>query len=190
MISMLTKIAPCINKRLITKMTLVACLRKSVPCHIYAICNYSVYRWYRQFSWWKLSLYDIIALALQWHPMGVMDMLHKSPYPTLYAHFSYKIAHCGIFVWRIVEFVRWVCSLAFPLYFQTLVQDNDKEDIKFRITDPLCRGIHRWPVGSPHKGPEMQKAFPCYDVIMWVGPSSSSHLCLRLLVNVKCYALV
>ena len=28
------------------------------------------------------------------------------------------------------------------------------------------RGIHRWPVDSPHKGPVMQKALPRHDVIM------------------------
>ena len=28
------------------------------------------------------------------------------------------------------------------------------------------RGIHRWPVNSPHKGPVMQKMFPFDDVIM------------------------
>ena len=31
---------------------------------------------------------------------------------------------------------------------------------------PLVRGIHRWPVDSPHKGPVIWKAFPCHDVII------------------------
>ena len=30
----------------------------------------------------------------------------------------------------------------------------------------FVRGIHRWPVNSPHKGPVMQKMFPFDDVIM------------------------
>ena len=30
----------------------------------------------------------------------------------------------------------------------------------------LVRGIHRWPVDSPHKGPLMWKIFPLDDVIM------------------------
>ena len=43
-----------------------------------------------------------------------------APYPTnaqfcnrnvrICAHFCYKTVHCGIFVWCIVGFVRWVCS--------------------------------------------------------------------------------
>ena len=28
------------------------------------------------------------------------------------------------------------------------------------------RGIHRWPVDSPHKGPVMQEMFPFDDIIM------------------------
>ena len=30
----------------------------------------------------------------------------------------------------------------------------------------FVRGIHRWPVNSPHKGPVTRKMFPCDDVIM------------------------
>ena len=31
----------------------------------------------------------------------------------------------------------------------------------------FVRGIHRWPVNSPHKWPVTRKMFPFYDVIMW-----------------------
>ena len=31
---------------------------------------------------------------------------------------------------------------------------------------PFVRGIHRWPVNSPHKGPVMRKMFPFDDVFM------------------------
>ena len=32
------------------------------------------------------------------------------------------------------------------------------------------RGIHRWPVNSPHKGPVTRKMFPFDDVIMGLSP--------------------
>ena len=32
----------------------------------------------------------------------------------------------------------------------------------------FVRGISRWPVNSPHKGPVTQKMFPFDDVIMWL----------------------
>ena len=31
----------------------------------------------------------------------------------------------------------------------------------------FVRGIHRWPVNSPHKGPVTQKMCPFDDIIMW-----------------------
>ena len=31
----------------------------------------------------------------------------------------------------------------------------------------FVRGIHRWPVSSPHTGPVMRKVFPLDDVILW-----------------------
>ena len=41
---------------------------------------------------------------------------------------------------------------------------------KYQKPSPLAfvRGIHRWPVNSPHKGPVTQKMFPFDDVIMHV----------------------
>ena len=35
----------------------------------------------------------------------------------------------------------------------------------------IVRGIHRWPVNSPHKGPVTRKMFPFEDVIMYVRAS-------------------
>ena len=50
-----------------------------------------------------------------------------------------------------------VCSTACLGYSQRTT--------RLRFTGPLVRGIHRWPVDSPHKGPVMQKTFS-FDVIM------------------------
>ena len=36
----------------------------------------------------------------------------------------------------------------------------------------LCKGIHRWPVNSPHKGPVIWKMFPFDDVFMQFAPRS------------------
>ena len=46
----------------------------------------------------------------------------------------------------------------------------------------FARGIHRWPVNSPHKGPVTRKMFPFDDVIMmksWYGHTfhMTGHLC-------------
>ena len=41
-----------------------------------------------------------------------------------------------------------------------------KKTSKLRVTGLCVRGIHRWPVNSPHKGPVTRKMFPFDDVIM------------------------
>ena len=40
----------------------------------------------------------------------------------------------------------------------------------------FVRGIHRWPVNSPHKGPVTRKMFPFDDVIMNYLPDSSRKI--------------
>ena len=45
---------------------------------------------------------------------------------------------------------------------------RSKKTSKFRVTG-FVRGIHRWPMDSPHKRPVTRKIFPFDDVIMiWV----------------------
>ena len=54
--------------------------------------------------------------------------------------------------------------------FNNLFMLASKKASKLCIYGPLWEESigdrHRWPVDSPHKGPVMRKAFPCYEVIM------------------------
>ena len=55
-----------------------------------------------------------------------------------------------------------------------IVQANNK-NIKALHDWPCVRGIHRWSVDSPHKGPVMQKAFTYHYTMMTTGfPSQMS----------------
>ena len=58
-------------------------------------------------------------------------------------------------------------SPASRLFSQPFIeaQIRNKKIPKLRITDSV-RGIHRWPVNSPHKCPVTRKMFPFDDVIM------------------------
>ena len=46
-----------------------------------------------------------------------------------------------------------------------LFRCRSKKTLKLRVTG-LCKGIHRWLVNFPHKGPVTRKMFPFDDVIM------------------------
>ena len=50
---------------------------------------------------------------------------------------------------------------------------RSKKTPKLRVTD-FVRGIHRWPVNSPHKGPVTRKMFPFDDVIMMIFQTTHS----------------
>ena len=42
----------------------------------------------------------------------------------------------------------------------------DQRKLQSSVSLAFVRGIHRWSVDSPHKGPVTRKIFPFYDVIM------------------------
>ena len=48
-----------------------------------------------------------------------------------------------------------------------LFSHRSKKTSKPRATGLFLRGIHRWPMNSPHKGPVRRKMFPFDDVIMY-----------------------
>ena len=57
-----------------------------------------------------------------------------------------------------------------------LFRRRSKKTSKIRVTGLCVRGIHRWPVNSPHKGPVTRKLFLFDDVIMWHIKVSGSNI--------------
>ena len=54
----------------------------------------------------------------------------------------------------------------------SVCSDADQRKHQSSTSLAFVRGIHRWPVNSPRKGPVTQKMFPFDDIIMW--PASIS----------------
>ena len=59
-----------------------------------------------------------------------------------------------------------------------LVQQSAHADIKAPHHWCFVKGIHQWPVASPHKGPVMQKGFKCHDVLMFETTKYNPYLTL------------
>ena len=57
---------------------------------------------------------------------------------------------------------------ASQLFIQPFIQVEIKENIKDPRHWPFVRGIHRWPMISPRKGPVTRKMLPFDDVIMLI----------------------
>ena len=52
------------------------------------------------------------------------------------------------------------------IVYSTLYSDADRRKHQSPASPAFMRGIHRWPVHSPHKRPVTRKMFPFDDVIM------------------------
>ena len=66
------------------------------------------------------------------------------------------------------------------LFTQPLVQTQVKEKHQSSAALAFLRGIHRWPVNSPHKGPVTRKMFPFDDVITCLPNYTSLINCASL----------
>ena len=65
------------------------------------------------------------------------------------------------------KWTRWRLKSPVSLLFtQPFIQGADQKKHQSSASLAFVRGIHRWPVNSPHKGPVTRKMFPFGDVIM------------------------
>ena len=60
-------------------------------------------------------------------------------------------------------------------YYSIVYSDADIRKYQSSASLAFVRGIHRWPVNSPHKSTVTRKIFPFDDVIMIQNISSHSH---------------
>ena len=54
------------------------------------------------------------------------------------------------------------------IVYQSVYSGADQRKHQSSASLAFVRGIHRWPVNSPHKGPVTRKMFPFDDVIMYI----------------------
>ena len=59
---------------------------------------------------------------------------------------------------------------SFTIVYSTVYSGVDQREHHSSVSLAFVRGIHRWPVNSPHKWPVTRKMFPYDDVIMIYGP--------------------
>ena len=55
---------------------------------------------------------------------------------------------------------------SFSIVCWTICSDTDQRKHQSSASLAFVRGIHQWPVNSPHRGPVTRKMFPFDDVIM------------------------
>ena len=65
------------------------------------------------------------------------------------------------------------------IVYSTVYSGTDERKHQGSASLAFVRGIHRWPVNSPHKSPVTRKMFPFDDVIMVISRSGQIHYCRR-----------
>ena len=55
------------------------------------------------------------------------------------------------------------------IVYSTVYSGVDQRKHQSSTSLAFVRGIHRWPMNSPHKGPVTRKMFPFDDVVMSIG---------------------
>ena len=95
-------------------------------------------------------------------------------HPISYAYGSYFILYWynsfPISKWRIItmtsKWARWRLKSPDLRVFSGIYSVADHRKHQSSVPLAFVKGIHRWPVNSPHKGPVTRKMFPFDDVIM------------------------
>ena len=63
--------------------------------------------------------------------------------------------------------------IVFSIVYSTVCSGANQRKHQFSAPLAFVRGIHRWPVNSPHNGPVTRKMFPFADVIIYQSEQQS-----------------
>ena len=93
------------------------------------------------------------------------------------AHYDVTVMECIIIVHHSVS-----CHVALNIdwytVYWTVCSGADQRKHQSSASLAFVRGIHRWPVNSPHKGPVTRKMFPFDDVIKCGHVYWLTHTCI------------
>ena len=97
----------------------------------------------------------------------------KKRYHTYYRYVSFRdklwVLFCGLSKGHYTDIImsavasQITCVL---IIYSTVCSGADQREHQSSASLAFVRGIHRWPVNSPHKGPVTREMFPFDDVIL------------------------
>ena len=120
--------------------------------------NWQRIRWWRQTNTTILIFYLLgIYLKCCCHNA----LIHTGARPQSYSSRNQQRLYNDVIMGAIASQITSLTIVYSPVY-------SSRSQRKYQSSASLAfmRGIHRWPVNSPHKGPVTRKKFPFDDVIM------------------------
>ena len=76
------------------------------------------------------------------------------------------------------------------IVYSTVYSRRTSKEHQSSASLAVVRGIHSWPVNSPHKGPVTRKVFPFDDVIIEWSDNFPNKTSMWLLVAFSCYEFI
>ena len=92
----------------------------------------------------------------------VNPLMSKCLSNSLFAFYGHPISHYNKVIMSLMA--SQITSLM--IVYSTVYSGADKKKHQSSASLAFVRGIHRWPVNCPHKGPVTRKMFPFDEVIM------------------------
>ena len=113
-------------------------------------------RWFEPHDFTVMG--NTLLVALQHEQSGSSNVNHSTLYWSFIALVTnhYRDVIMGAMASQITSLM---------IVYSTVYSGADKHQSSASLA--FVRGIHRWPVNSPHKWPVTRKMFPFDDVIMW-----------------------
>ena len=106
-----------------------------------------------QFTYWIMIIESLLLYNVAYLGIDFDEVLLKFPF-----------THWGLVV-IMTMMASQITSLT--IVYSTVCSCEDQRKHQSSTSLAFVRGIHRWPVNSPHKGPVTRKMFPFDEVIMW-----------------------
>ena len=107
-----------------------------------------------------LEVHSIILLIATWH-----NAVTHTRY-----QFEWNDVTMGVSITMTSQWAWWQFQItSLTIVYSTFYSGADQRKHQSSPSLAFVRGIHGWPVNSPHKGPVMRKMFPFDDVIMQFG---------------------
>ena len=151
------------------------------PCVRSMLCllqNSMFFPWIFHFSKFKESIMKFNDFFPRSWNISKFQWSLRAVGTLIYGHQNFKCHYTGVIKGAMAS---QITSLA--IVYSTVCSDADQRKNQSSASLAFVRGIHRWPVNSPHKRPTPRKMFPFDDVIMvwhWLEKNVAIPLCLTI----------
>ena len=110
----------------------------------------------------------VVNIKLKSHVFGLSLQFQSCTHATtlsgicgIASHLDTDHHYCDVIMWTMASQIT-----SLTILYSTIHSGADQRKHQSSASPAFVRGIHRWPVNSPHKGSVTRKMFPFDDIIV------------------------